>query len=238
MDWLIQWTEANAIFNPSTLLMYWDGFVTTIQLVFLSLIAGLMLAVPLGVLRSLNNPWIRWPILVYCYVFRGTPLLVQLYVIYFGITYIDGIQNSIWWQLFKDPFYPALLAFTLNTAAYTTEIVYAAIRETDIKELEAAKAYGMSWWVSLHRVVLPSALRRALPAYANEVIFLLHCSAIASVITIVDLTGAAQNVYSKYYAPFEAFTFVAAIYLLISFSILYLFKRLESRLMIHLRPTP
>ncbi|AJQ93535.1 ABC transporter permease [Gynuella sunshinyii] len=235
-DSLLQLLEQNQIFTPETLLTYWGGFVTTVQLVFLSLIIGLFLSVPFAVLRSLKNPLIAWPIWFYCYVFRGTPLLVQLYIIYYGIPYIEGIQDTFWWSIFREPFYPALIAFVLNTTAYTTEIIYGSIVATDHGELEAAQAYGMGWWTRMRRIILPAAFRRALPAYSNEVIFMLHASAIASVVTIVDLTGAAQNVYSKYYAPFEAFIFVACIYLCITFSIVFVFKKIEHRLLAYMRP--
>lgn len=235
MEWLTQLLNQNEIFTVNTLLLYWDGLVTTVQLVFLALIAGLLLALPLAILMTSKKPWLTKPIWFYVYFFRGTPLLIQLYIIYFGITYIDGIQESLFWVVFKDPFYPALLAFTLNTAAYTTEILRGAIEATPRGEIEAAKAYGMSWWKCTSRIVIPNAFRRALPAYSNEVIFMLHASAVASVVTIVDLTGAAQTINSRYYAPFEAFLFVAAIYLCLTFVLIYLFKQLEKRLLGHLR---
>ncbi|MYM63049.1 ABC transporter permease [Pseudomaricurvus sp. HS19] len=235
-NWLDSLLSQNKIFTADTLFMYWDGFVATVQLSVISLLVGLLLAVVLAVLRSTRKPILSWPIYLFCYVFRGTPLLIQLYIIYYGITYVDGIQETFWWEWFKNPFYPALLAFTLNTCAYTTEILYGAISETDHRELEAARAYGMSWWTSMHRVVLPGAIRRSLPAYANEVVLLLQSTSIASVITIIDITGAAQNTYSRHYAPFEAFIFAACLYLVITFTILYGFRRLESRLLAYTRP--
>jgi arginine/ornithine transport system permease protein len=228
--------DQNQIFNTSTLLTYWDGFVVTCQLVFISLVIGLVFSVPLAVLRTSSRKWISGPIWFYTYIFRGTPLLVQLYVIYYGVIFINGIQESIFWPLAKDALYPTLLAFALNTAAYTTEILRGAIIATPRGEIEAAKAYGMSRFVTIKRILLPSAFRRALPAYSNEVIFMLHASSIASVVTIVDLTGAARDVYSKYYAPFEAFFFVAMLYLLLTFLIIYVFKQLEKNMLAHLRP--
>ena len=169
-------------------------------------------------------------------MFRGTPLLIQLYMIYYGVVFVDGIQDTWLWVILEEPFYPALIAFTLNTAAYTTEIFHGAIKATARGEIEAARAYGMSRSLMMRRIILPSAFRRALPAYGNEVIFMLHASAIASVVTIMDLTGAARFVYARYYAPFDAFLFVAAIYLCLTFAILYLFRYLEKRLLAHLRP--
>ncbi|APX94142.1 amino acid ABC transporter permease [Halomonas sp. 1513] len=236
MTWFTDLLDGNLIFTPRTLGYYWDGLVTTTQLVFLSLLAGLILAVPLAIGRSSRHRWISLPIYAYTYVFRGTPLLIQLYIIYYGVVFVDGIQETIFWPLLREAFYPALIAFTLNTAAYTTEIFRGAIKATSRGEIEAARAYGMSNALTMRRIVLPSAFRRALPAYGNEVIFMLHASAIASVVTLMDLTGAARFVYARFYAPFEAFLFVAAIYLCLTFAILYFFRFLEKRLLAHLRP--
>ncbi|GHE21702.1 ABC transporter permease [Halomonas urumqiensis] len=240
MESLMTWLEArladNSIFTLQTLEYYGEGLTTTVQLVFLSLVIGLILAVPLAIGRGSKHRWISLPIFFYCYVFRGTPLLVQLYLIYYGVVFVEGIQETWLWVVLEKPFVPALIAFTLNTAAYTTEIFRGAIKSTARGEIEAARAYGMSQGLMLRRIVLPSAFRRALPAYGNEVIFMLHASAIASVVTIMDLTGAARFVYARYYAPFDAFLFVAAIYLCLTFAILYLFRYLEKRLLAHLKP--
>lgn len=235
-DFILNLLSKNEIFTPATLNHYLDGLATTLQLVALSLLIGALLAVPLAILRTLPNRLISRTVWVYTYLFRGTPLLVQLYIIYYGIAQIEGIQDTFWWLIFKDPFYPALLAFVLNTAAYTTEILRGAIKATPQGEIEAAKAYGMSWALRMRRIVLPSAFRRGLQAYSNEVIFMLHASAIASIVTIVDLTGAARDIYARFYAPFDAFIFVALIYLALTFSIVYAFQRLEHRLLAHLRP--
>jgi len=232
-----QLLSQNDIFNLATLMHYWGGFVTTIQLVFLSLLLGAVIALPLGILRTSKNPWINKPIWVYVYFFRGTPLIVQLFLIYYGTAQIESIKGTwLWENILAEAFYPCLIAFVLNTAAYTTEIIRGAIENTSKGEIEAAKAYGMSWAVRMRRVILPSAFRRALPAYANEVIFMLHASAIASVVTIVDLTGAARDIYSRYYAPFDAFLFVAAIYLCITFTLIFTFRSIENKVLAHLRP--
>ncbi|MBU2863374.1 ABC transporter permease [Reinekea forsetii] len=222
--------------NPETWAHYGDGLVKTVQLVVLSLIVGFVLAVPLAIMRASENKFISGPVWVFTYVFRGTPLLIQLYMIYYGVTLIEGIQESIWWEIFKRAFYPCLIAFSLNTAAYTTEIFRGAILATPRGEIEAAKAYGMGWGKRMARIILPSAFRRAIPAYSNEVIFMLHSSAIASTVTIIDLTGAARDIYARYYSPFEAFIFVALIYLALTFCILGVFKQLEKRMLGHLQP--
>jgi arginine/ornithine transport system permease protein len=233
---ITHWLDQNEIFTTMTLLEYWDGLVNTVQLVFLSLVIGLIFAVPLAILRTSSNKLVSGPVWLYTYLFRGTPLLIQLYIIYYGIAQIPGIQDTFWWEIFREPFYPALLAFALNTCAYTTEIIRGAIVSTPHGEIEAAKAYGMNWWLRMRRIVLPSAARRAVQAYSNEVIFMLHSSAIASVVTIVDLTGAARNIYSRFYAPFEAFIFVALLYMMLTFMLVYAFRRLERYLLRHQRP--
>jgi arginine/ornithine transport system permease protein len=235
-EFLNELLSGNDIFVGSTIMEYWGGLVTTVQLVFLSLILGLILAVPLAIMRTSKNPLINFPVWLYTYLFRGTPLLIQLYIIYYGIAQIHGIQQTFWWDIFREAFYPALLAFTLNTAAYTTEIIRGAIVATPNGEIEAGKAYGMSWALRMRRIILPSAARRAVQAYSNEVIFMLHASAIASVVTLVDLTGAARNIYSRFYAPFDAFIFVALIYMVLTFALVFTFRKLENHLLRHQRP--
>jgi len=235
-DFISQWLNQNDIFTAMAILEYWNGLVTTVQLVFMSLLIGLVIALPLAILRTVRNPFVSGPIWVYTYLFRGTPLLIQLYIIYYGIAQIPGIQETFWWNIFREPFYPALLAFTLNTAAYTTEIIRGAIIATPMGEIEAAKAYGMSWMLRMRRIILPNAARRAVQAYSNEVIFMLHASAIASVVTMVDLTGAARNIYARTYAPFDAFIFVALIYLMLTFILVFVFRKLENHLLRHQRP--
>ena len=226
----------NSIFNPPTLMHYWSGFVTTVQLVFLSLLIGFFISLPLAILRTSKNKWINLPIWAFVYFFRGTPLLVQLYLIYYGTAQITGIQQTFLWEILSEAFYPCLIAFVLNTAAYTTEIFRGAIEATPRGEIEAAKAYGMGAVKRMRRIILPGAMRRALPAYANEVIFMLHASSIASVVTIVDLPGAARDIYARYYAPFEAFLFVAAIYLCMTFTLIYIFRKVEDKIMAHTKP--
>jgi len=217
--------------------LYLDGLVTTVKLVFFALVIGFALAVPLAILRTSANPLVNGPVWAFTYFFRGTPLLVQMFLIYYGLgqwqLMIDLSQQL---EFLKDAYWYALFAFTLNTAAYTTEIIRGAIEGTPYGEIEAARACGMSRGQTYRRIVLPSAFRRALPAYSNEVIFMLHGSAIASVITIVDLTGAARIVNSRYFSPYEAFLTVAAIYLCLTFLIVGGFKLLEQHWFAHLRP--
>jgi arginine/ornithine transport system permease protein len=217
--------------------LYLQGLVTTVQLVGLALIIGLVLAVPLAILRTSSNPLVNAPVWSFTYFFRGTPLLVQMFMIYYGLGQLEFmVELSREWTFLRDAYWYALFAFTLNTCAYTTEIIRGAIDGTPYGEIEAARACGMSKAQTYSRIILPSAFRRALPAYSNEVIFMLHGSAIASVITIVDLTGAARIVNSRYFSPYEAFLSVAALYLCLTFLIIGGFKLLEKRWFAHLRP--
>lgn len=215
--------------------LYFQGLWTTIWMVAVAVVAGLCLAVPLAVARTSKNSLINWPVWAYTYFFRGTPLLIQLFLIYYGLGQFRFVQDSVLWPLLKEAWFCALLAFALNTAAYTTEILRGAIEVTPVGEVEAAKAAGMSPFLMLRRIILPSAFRRAVPAYGNEVIFMLHGSAVASVVTILDLTGVARLVQSRYYAPYEAFITAGLFYLVLTFAVISLFRMIEHRMHAHLR---
>ncbi|PSW13886.1 amino acid ABC transporter permease [Photobacterium sanctipauli] len=212
--------------------IYLEGLYTTAWLVAAALVIGLVIAIPVGVARNSRLPVVYGPAWVFIYFFRGTPLLIQLYLIYYGLSQLIEVQGTLW----QEAWFCALVAFVLNTAAYTAEIIRGSINSMPKGEIEAAKAYGMSNAQAFRRIILPSSLRRALPAYSNEVIFMLHGSAVAGIVTIVDLTGAAKIVNSRYYAPFESYLFAGLFYMLLTFAILWCFRRLESRWMRHLRP--
>lgn len=208
---------------------YLQGLWKTTWLVTLSLLLGLFIAVPAGILISSKNKLVRFPIWAFMYFFRGSPLLVQLFIIYYGAAQFDWLRESWMWHYFQEAWFCALLAFTLNTGAYTAEIVRGVIATMPKGEIEAAKAFGMSKWQRLRRITLPNSLRRALPAYSNEVIFMIHGSAIAGIVTIVDITGAARVVNARYYAPFEAYFAAAILYMCLTFTTIYLFKQWEKR---------
>ncbi|MCD4722541.1 MAG: ABC transporter permease [Desulfobacula sp.] len=215
--------------------IYFEGLKNTLILVSISLVIGLIFAVPLAVLRTSKNLAVSGPIQAYVYCFRGTPLLVQMFIIYYGMGQFEPIKASFLWFFFKEAYFCALFAFTLNTCAYTIEIIRGAIENTPHGEVEAAKAAGMSNFLRFRRIILPSAFRRALPTYSNEIIFMLHGSSLASVITIIDITGAARIVNSRYYSPYEAFLTAAVFYMAITFIIIWLIKKLEIRWFAHLR---
>ena len=216
--------------------IYIDGLLVTLELVTLSLVYGFFIAVVLAVILTVSkNPLITLPIRVFVYFFRGTPLLIQMFLVYYGMGQFEAIKATIIWDYFKDAHFCALFAFALNTGAYTTEIFRGAIANTPTGEIEAAKAAGMSSALMLRRIILPSAFRRALPAYGNEMIFMLHGTALASVITIVDITGAARIINSRHYSPYEAFLTAAAFYMAITFAMVWILKKLETRWTAHLR---
>lgn len=217
--------------------LFVEGAINTATLVFFALTIGLLLSVPLAIARMSPNPVVNGPVWAFTYFFRGTPLLVQMFLIYYGLgQWQVMIDLSREWTFLRDAYWYALFAFTLNTCAYTTEIIRGAIDGTPFGEVEAARACGMSKAQTYKRVILPSAFRRALPAYSNEVIFMLHGSAVASVITIVDILGAARIVNSRYLIPYEAFIFAGLIYMAMTFAIVGGFRRLEQHWFAHLRP--
>ena len=206
-----------------------------------SLVVGGVLAVPLAVARVSSNRVISGPVWAFTYVMRGTPLLIQVYLIYYGLGQMEYIQarwNDIWpWTWFKEPMFCAILAFALNTCAYTAELLAGAMRDTGHGEVEAAQAMGMSRWTTLRRIVLPSAMRRSLPGYSNEVIMMLHSTSLASAVpALLDITGAARQIYADFYIPFEAFITAGAIYATLTLMLVGLFKLAERRWLAHLAP--
>ncbi|ANS85150.1 ABC transporter permease [Vibrio scophthalmi] len=212
--------------------IYFEGLWTTTWLVGLALIIGLSVAIPLAIARNSHNYLLIAPSWAFIYFFRGTPLLVQLYLIYYGMDQFFPVKDTLW----EHAWFCALVAFVLNTSAYTAEIIRGAINGLPKGEIEAAKAYGMSPAKTYRRIILPSALRRALPAYSNEVIFMLHGSAVAGIVTILDLTGAARLVNSRYYAPFESFLTAGLFYMALTFIILWVFKNAEKKFLAYMRP--
>ncbi len=219
------------------------GVWTTIWLVGSSLFIGLFIAIPFGVILA-SKPRTWWHFVIktfvqgFSYIFRGTPMLVQLYIIYYGIGLqlgaIEGIRDSALWSILRQPWPWALLSFVLNTAAYTCEIIRGAIETTPKGEVEAAFAMGMTKLQVFRSIVAPGAVQRALPAYGNEVIFMLHGSAIASVVTIMDISGVARHLASKYYEPFMPYISAAILYLIITSVSVIAFRILERRFSRHL----
>lgn len=213
-----------------------EGVVLTIELVLLSLALGMVFAVPTALMRVSPNWLLRGPAYAYIFFFRGTPLLVQIFLIYYGLGQFDAVRESIFWPILREPFWCAIIAFALNTGAYTGEIFRGGIEAVPRGQIEAARAFGMSKSVCYRRIILPQAWRIALPAYGNEVILMLKGSALASTITLLDLTGMARTVIARTYMPVEIFLAAGALYLLLTFLFTNGYKLLERRLNRHLAP--
>ena len=226
--------------NFTFLQKYWPyyliGAKNTILLSLLAVVIGTLIGMLLAVCRVGKNRPLKFVATAYVEFIRGTPLLVQLFIIYYGAGQWGWLKESWAWNWFQEAWFCALLSFMLNTSAYTAEIIRGAIRTIPRGEIEAAQAFGMTPWQTMKGIVLPSALRRALPAYSNEVIFMLHGSAVAGIITVVDLTGAARIINARYYSPFEAFLTAGLLYMMLSLCLVWLFRRLELRWHVHLRP--
>lgn len=212
------------------------GTLNTLALFLSTTIIGGIAAIPLGIARAFRIPVLNGIILAYTYVFRGTPLLVQTYFLYYGAGEIGAVRDSFAWPLLREAWGCALIAFSISTAAYVTEIICGGIRAIPIGEIEAAKASGMLPLTRLRRIILPSAFRRMLPTYSNEVIFALQATVVASSITIVDVLGAGRTLNGMYYLAYEGFVTAGLIYLALTFAVTRLFRLVEIRLNGHLRP--
>jgi histidine transport system permease protein len=223
-------------------LLYSDGYrftglAITLWLLISSVVIGGLLAVPMAVGRVSSNKFIRYPIWLYTYVFRGTPLYVQLLVFYSGMYSLEIVRGTDFLNaFFRSGLNCTILALTLNTCAYTTEIFAGAIRSVPHCEIEAANAYGFSRFKLYTCIILPSALRTALPAYSNEVILMLHSTALAFTATVPDVLKIARDINSATYQPFYAFGIAAVIYLCVSFVLIGLFRKAEKRWLAHVKP--
>ncbi|TFW09893.1 histidine ABC transporter permease HisM [Oxalobacteraceae bacterium OM1] len=213
------------------------GLAITMWMLVLSMSIGFCLAVPLAIARVSRKPWLSWPVRLYTYVFRGTPLYVQLLLFYSGMYSLQIVRDTEALHLFfRVGFNCAILAFVLNTCAYTTEILAGAIRSVANGAVEAGRAYGMSDFTLYRRIILPDALRRALPALSNEVIFMLHGTSVAFAATVPDLLKIARDANADTFRSFEAFGFAGLLYLLATFLLVGLFRQAERRWLRHLQP--
>jgi octopine/nopaline transport system permease protein/arginine/ornithine transport system permease protein len=213
-----------------------DGAVVTLEITTVSVAIGLVLAVPLALLRVSKNPLLWGPAYGYIFYFRGTPLLVQIFLIYYGSgQFVPELKALGLWNLFREAWFCAVLSLTLNTAGYTAEILRGAIRSVPHGEVEAARACGMSHWLLYRRIILPKAFRLALPAYSNEVVFLFQATSLVSIISLMDLTGVARVAAARSFAIYEIYITAGLIYLVFTYGILFIFKKVEFRWSGHLR---
>ncbi|WP_375593478.1 ABC transporter permease [Algihabitans albus] len=222
-----------------TLPRFFSGALLTIEITAVSVAIGLLLAVPLAIFRVSRNPLLSWPVQGFTFFFRGTPLLVQLFLVYYGAgQFSDTLRSVGLWFLFRDPWFCGVFTLTLNTAAYTCEILRGGIQAVPHGEVEAARAFGMSGAKLYRRIILPKAARIALPAYSNEVIFLLQATSLVSLITLMDITGVASRVAARSFAFYELYLTAAVFYLVIVYGLQGAFRRVERRLSGHLRERP
>lgn len=213
-----------------------SGTWVTIQITALSVVIGLCLALPVALMRVARSRFLSVPSYVFCFYFRGTPLLVQIFLIYYGSgQFVDALEAIGLWQFFKQAYFCAVLTLTLNTAAYTAEILRGAIEAVPWGEIEAARACGMSTPVMFRRIILPKAFRLAWPAYTNEVVFLLQATSLVSIITVMDLTGVTRVISARSFAFYELFIAAALIYLAMVYGVLFVFRRIERRITAHIQ---
>ncbi|MFI8480353.1 ABC transporter permease [Pseudomonas sp. NPDC078700] len=204
-----------------------EGAVLTLELVAIAVVAGLILAIPMGIARSSKNLLVRGIPYGYIFFFRGTPLLVQLFLVYYGLAQFDAVRNGPLWPILRDPFWCAVITMTLHTTAYIAEILRGAIQAVPQGEVEAARALGMSRSQAMLRIILPRAARIGLPAYSNEVILMLKASALASTVTLLELTGMARTIIARTYLPVEIFFAAGLFYLVIAYVLVQAFRLLE-----------
>ncbi|WP_347900402.1 ABC transporter permease [Pseudomonas purpurea] len=213
------------------------GLAMTLWLLVVSIVLGFILSLPLAIMRVSRWGLLRWPVQLFTYVFRGTPLYIQLLICYSGIYGIAVVRSQpLLEAFFRDAMNCTLLAFTLNTCAYTVEIFAGAIRSIPYGEIEAAHAYGLSGWRLYLRLILPSALRRALPYYSNEVILMLHATSVAFTATIPDILKVARDANAATFMTFQAFGIAGLLYLALSFGLVGAFRLAEKRWLNFLGP--
>jgi len=215
--------------------LFLKGFINTLLLVSIPLVLAGAIAIPLAVIRAQKLGVLNRMVFCYTYVFRGTPLLVQLYLLYFGAAQFDFVRQSLLWPVLRGAWGCAFVSITLCSAAYLTEILRGAIESVPRGEVEAAKALGLSGVRLFWLIVFPSAWRRSLPPLSNEVIFTLHGSVVASTITIIDILGAGRMLNNKYYLAAEGLLTAAVLYLALTFLITAVFRQLERKYLSHLK---
>ena len=201
----------------------------TIELTLLSLFFGIFVGVFFAILRTSNSKILFYLSYYYSYILRGTPLLVQIFIIYFGLAQLEWVRESFLWVFLKEPYSCAILAFTLNTGAYSSEIFRSAFETINKGIVEAAEGLGLNKINTFFKIKLPIAIRQSLPAYGNEMILMLKGTSLASTVTLLDLTGVAKHIISTTFRPVEVFIVAGSIYLLMTFIIHNFIKFLEKK---------
>ena len=204
--------------------------IVTLKLLSLSLFFGLFIGLLFAILRLNKNIILNKFAYGYSYVFRGTPLLVQIFIIYFGLGQIEYLRSTVLWIVLKEPYWCAIIAFALNTGAYTSEILRSAFETIDKGYIEAGQSLGISKKNIFYKIKFPIAIRQSLPAYSNEMILMLKGTSLASTVTLMDLTGVAKFIISTTFKPIEIFIVAGSIYLFMTFIIHTFIKLIERRL--------
>ena len=203
--------------------------VITLKLLSASLIIGLFIGFLFAVLRLNKNTFINKFAYGYSYLFRGSPLLVQIFIIYYGLGQIEWLRSTFLWVILKEPYWCAIIAFALNTGAYTSEILRSAFQTIKPGIIEAGKSLGISSKIILYKIQIPVAIRQSLPAYGNEIILMMKGTSLASTVTLMDITGVAKHIVSTTYKPLEVFLLAGGIYLFMTFIIHNIIKYLEKK---------
>ena len=201
--------------------------ITTLKLLSVSIFIGLFIGLFFAILRIKNNLILGKIAYGYSYIFRGTPLLVQIFIIYYGFGQVEFIRESFLWIILKEPYWCAVIAFALNTGAYTSEILRSAFQTIKPGFIEAGKSLGVSDKIIFYKIQIPIAIRQSLPAYGNEIILMMKGTSLASTVTLMDLTGVAKYIISTTFKPIEVFIIAGSIYLFFTFIIHNIIKLLE-----------
>ena len=212
------------------------GIGLTFQLLFISAALGLVLAVVLLLMRISGRWYLVWPSVTYIYIFRGTPILVQIFIIYYGLPQFEIIRDSIFWPILREPFGCAILALSLNTGAYVSEILRGGVLGVDRGLHEAGAALGLSVRQRFVYITSPIAIRLAIPAYSNDIISLMKSTALASTITLLDMMGIARTIVAETYAPYEIFISLAVIYMVLTWFAQKGFGLFEKRMSRYVKP--
>jgi arginine transport system permease protein len=207
-----------------------SGTMVTIELMLMSLLVGLVMAIIMTLISQSKAWYFKTPINIFIFLVRGTPMLLQFFIIYYGSAQFAWLKESALWMIFKDPFFCAIIALAINTSAYTTVLFKGAINSVPQGEKDACKALGLSKFQAMWHIILPHALRIALPAYSNEVIMVLKGTSLASTITVLELTGVSHQIASQTYMFVETFLMAGLIYFAINMVIISIFKKLEKKL--------
>jgi len=206
------------------------GALLTLKLTALIVMLGTLLAFPVALCRNARSRTLRVAANAYVMFFRGTPSLVQVFLLYYGASQFQAIQHSVLWPVLRDPFWCVLIALGLNSASYTGKTLAAALAAVPRSLREAAFSLGLSRIQAFWTVDLPLAARAALPAFGNEIILTCKATSLASTVTLLDLTGTARLLTSETYALYEVFLSAGLVYLAINYSLMFATRRLEALL--------